>query len=141
MPLSECAVTDPDESFAELVGFLLGQATPEDLESLDKAREQRIDALADGLEVGDSVMLANIQRKYLAGLTGTVQTVDHIKKRFSLLLDESSAGRLRYHGRRASADYCATPAHYVRRCCALSSLAFLEVPRRIIVIKQVRDRS
>lgn len=104
LPLSACAVTDPDESFAELVGFLLGQATPQELESLDKARKQRIDALADGLEVGDSVMLANIQRKYLAGLTGTVKTVDRAKKRFSLLLDESSTDRLRYHGRNNRID-------------------------------------
>lgn len=99
IPLSVCAATAPDESFAEVIDFLLGQATPDDLKQLDEVRKQRIDVLADGLEVGDSVMLANINRKYLAGLTGTVQTVDHAKKRFGLLLDESSTDRLRYHGR------------------------------------------
>ncbi|RLK58448.1 hypothetical protein [Actinokineospora cianjurensis] len=116
MPLSAFAVTDPDESFVDLVGFVHGQATPADLESLDKARKQRIDVLADGLEVGDSVMLANIQRKYLAGLTGTVKTVDHAKRRFSLLLDEASTDRLRYHGRNNRIDIpLGVKEHLLRR--------------------------
>lgn len=99
LPVSVFAVIEPDESFAELMEFVLCHATVQDIESLNQARAQRIDELADGLEVGDSVMLSNIARKFLAGLTGTVTAVDRTKKQFSLLLDEHSTERLRYHGR------------------------------------------
>jgi hypothetical protein len=99
MPLGAFTATGLDESFADLIGYLLTLATEQELAQLDTARKQRIDQLAAELEVGDTVMLANIQRKYLAGLTGTVQTVDTRAKQFSLLLDEPSTDRLRYHSR------------------------------------------
>jgi hypothetical protein len=99
MPLAAFAVTDAAATFTEVIEFILGQATEAQLDSLDKVRAQRRDQLATDLAVGDRVMLADIGRKYLAGLSGTVQTIDRAKSEFSLLLDEPSTERLRYHGR------------------------------------------
>lgn len=104
MPLSACRTVDPDASFVEVVGFLFAQATLEDLQAMTRACKQRMVVLGNDLEVGDTVMLANIERKYLAGLTGTVQAVHPADKRFSLLLDESSTDRLRNHSRNNRID-------------------------------------
>ncbi|WP_410570753.1 hypothetical protein [Amycolatopsis sp. cmx-4-61] len=99
MPLGAFTATGVDEAFADLIGSLLTRATEQQLTELSTARARRTDQLAAELKPGDSVMLADMQRKYLAGLTGTVQAVDPATKQFSLLLDEASTDRLRYHGR------------------------------------------
>jgi hypothetical protein len=113
MPIRAFAVTTPDAKFTEVLQFILGNATKTELDELNAARTQRRTQFAADLANGDTVMLTDTKRQYLQGLSGVVQSVDHPKKQFSLLLDERSTERLRFHSRNHSIDIPAGVTQYL----------------------------
>lgn len=98
---------EPDQDFAELVTFVIAAATRGDLDALDEIRRQRItDLVSTSVKVGAEVTVTDVSPKYLAGLTGTVESVDTSEAKCVVLLDEQSTDRLRWDG---GANYTPRP--------------------------------
>lgn len=97
VPLTALTVTAPDEDFAALLHYLLTEATDEQLEEFNKARVDRLEQWASALADGDTVVLVNLDKKYLEGLSGTAEDVDHARCQFNLRLNPQSTKRLAYH--------------------------------------------
>lgn len=96
IPLSALEAVDPAQAHVDVVDFLLNQATLPDLRTLDRARAQRIAALAADVTAGDQVMVIGASPKFLVGLTGRVESVDKGRSMCGIQLDEESTANLRY---------------------------------------------
>lgn len=84
----------------DLITFVLNQAGEDDLDALADAARRRRDALraiaAAAVSEGNRVTIRDISPKYLNGLTGTVKTIETIrKKRCAVVtLDKDSTQKL-----------------------------------------------
>lgn len=95
IPFAALEVLDPAQALIDIVNFLVEQASPEDLATLDRARRQRIEKLSADVAVGNRVMVINANPKFLKGLSGEVQLVNRDNGTCSVLLDEASTNNLR----------------------------------------------
>jgi hypothetical protein len=83
-----------------LITFVLNQASEDDLDTLADAARRRRDALrtiaASAVSESDTLTIRDISPKYLNGLTGTVKTIETIrKKRCAVVtLDQDSTQKL-----------------------------------------------
>ncbi|WP_410646268.1 hypothetical protein [Amycolatopsis sp. cmx-4-54] len=95
IPVETLEVRDAPDGFGELAKFLINEAAPELLTSVDAARKQRLRALAADIGEGDPVMVTDVTPKFLAGLTGAVKSVDYAGGTCVVYLDENSTKQLR----------------------------------------------
>jgi hypothetical protein len=96
IPGAVLEVLDAPADFVDLVTFMISSASPDDLEQLVDAGDRSIRDLADNVTPGATVMVTNTRPKFLAGLTGTVDSVDAQAGTCLVFLDEESTNRLRY---------------------------------------------
>lgn len=95
IPVEALEVRDAPDGFGELAKFLINEAAPDELTSVDAARKQRLHDLAAEIDEGDPIMVTDVTPRFLAGLTGAVKSVDTAGGTCVVLLDENSTKQLR----------------------------------------------
>lgn len=96
MPVAALDALDVPAAFAELMTYLVSQASSTDLDTINTARQQRITTLATDLAAGDTIVIINVSPQFLQGLAGDVTEVDHAAGTCRVLLTEESTQRLRW---------------------------------------------